>query len=686
MKRKLISFEAFRNLEENSLTRAENELVQAEDVLGKALGIDVELHCFNESEATYKTADDNYIHAIYKIENDHVLFENMQELVIDEESSKKSARQAISEMVDAIIDSKEAVADEKFDEYFSMPNVRKELNEGKRLIFKLSKPKGRSPLKNKVQTSKTIAARKLGMKKARRLRTGSQKKARALLLAKAHKALGKQSKGSRKRVYIRTAAAMKEWSNLCENVYGYIEFKNFGHVVRESTIVPDSNGNIIGIAIPTMRKRNEGKILSLGYKTPDTELKILRGTAKKINEDQSFVRAIAELKRYNNVSDNSALEETLENVVSKWPSVLCLTQGELTSTVAEALEIANVRNYDDSTCQFIAEAILRTAHSAYTDRVRKIGNMAGSRTDITAECKTCKDSYAEFQKVASGFFSKLDENDNIDMKVFSDLYRALHQIHKNAAGANDEVTKVETASLMSDCESVLNRASQPSLELAEAISDYISDIIEGNLDNSGEWSDSEVHTSVGGEHPRTSWNAKQTDAVPSKFNGNDEYGVNRAPVSDGKDFGGEEEMMHQAFSNIGGEDVWPSLSNPYIPSPLEFTMKGEKGADKDNDDLGTNQSDDTWPNLSNPMHPKRETAKMTESWTLDGMGKLQGDENSPLIKARKEIMDTKKLLRTIANSPGGEEGAKYIKSGLKAKLDGLGYDWKRCPHALEVLE
>ena len=40
MKRKLISFEAFKNLEENSLTRAENELVQAEDVLGKALGID----------------------------------------------------------------------------------------------------------------------------------------------------------------------------------------------------------------------------------------------------------------------------------------------------------------------------------------------------------------------------------------------------------------------------------------------------------------------------------------------------------------------------------------------------------------------------------------------------------------------------------------------------------------------
>jgi hypothetical protein len=67
MKRKLISFEAFKNLQENSLTRIEEELILAEDILGKTLGIDVELFSFTEKAVTYKTADDNFINAIYKL-------------------------------------------------------------------------------------------------------------------------------------------------------------------------------------------------------------------------------------------------------------------------------------------------------------------------------------------------------------------------------------------------------------------------------------------------------------------------------------------------------------------------------------------------------------------------------------------------------------------------------------------
>ena len=111
MKRKLISFEAFKNLQENSISRIEEELILAEDLLSKTLGVDVELHCFGENDATYKTADDNYIHAIYKLEDDKVIFENIQELVIDEESAKKASRKAISEMVDAIIEGKSEHAD-----------------------------------------------------------------------------------------------------------------------------------------------------------------------------------------------------------------------------------------------------------------------------------------------------------------------------------------------------------------------------------------------------------------------------------------------------------------------------------------------------------------------------------------------------------------------------------------------
>ena len=33
-------------------------------------------------------------------------------------------------------------------------------------------------------------------------------------------------------------------------------------------------------------------------------------------------------------------------------------------------------------------------------------------------------------------------------------------------------------------------------------------------------------------------------------------------------------------------------------------MKGEKGADKDDDELGTYQDSDTWPNLKNTLSPE----------------------------------------------------------------------------------
>lgn len=614
MKRKLISFEAFRKIEEGSLTRAEQELVNAEDVLGKALGVDVELHCFSENDATYKTSDDTFIHAIYKIENDQVILENVQELVIDEESATAGARKTISEMVDAILDNKNTVADGKFEEYFTIPSVRRNLSEGYGIKVSVGKPTGKtSKLKHKKRKPSAVRKGVLSRKKHSRMLSASQKKEMARKRAMAKKKLGSTS-NPRWRTYVRLVKkkTMKEWANLTDNVLGYVDFKTYGPLITESVVQNDNQGNVVGIAIPNSKKRNEGKILSMNYKTLDTELKVLRSKAKAVNEDQSFVKAIAELKRYNNISDNSSLEESLENIVAKWPSVLYLTQDELSAQIAEAFEIANVSNYDDNICNFMAEAILRTAHNAYTDRVKKIAHLAGVSNDITSECKTCKDSYKEFQNVASKFFSKLDESDSIDLRVFSDLYRALHEVNKVAIHLGDEVTKIETASFMSECEAVLNRQAAPSLELAENIAEYIGGLVEANLDHSGEWHDTDVHISVGGEHPMNAWAAKQTDAVPSKFNGKDEYGVDQSPVSDGKDFGGEEEMMGHALANDGSDDTWPSLKNPYIPEPMEFTLKGEKGVDKDGDDLGTYQDSDTYPNLHNPLAPESKKPEINQ--------------------------------------------------------------------------
>jgi len=612
MKRKLISFEAFKILQESSLSRVEEELILAEDLLSKTLGIDVELHCFGESDATYKTNDDNYIHAVYKIEDDKVIFENIKELVIDEESSKRQARKTISEMVDAIIEGKDDFADNKFDEYFSMPSVKRQINESIKFKVSVSKPTGkRSRLFHKKQSRTLVAKRVRARRMSQKRLSKGAKMANKRKRNTAAKKLG-STKNPRWRTYVRAVKNMKEWAALADNVMGYVEYKEYGPMLTESVVQPDKNGNIVAIAIPSMNKRNEGKILSFQWKTIDTDLKVLRGKAKSINEDQGFVKAVAEIKRHNNTSNNSALEEALENMVSRFSNIIYLTQDELTAMVGEALETANVRNYDDSTCQFIAEAILRTAHNAYADSVRKIGKAAGVKGDITSECRDCEDSYREFQDVAEKLYRHLDESENIDLKVFSDLYKALHEMHKVASEIGDEAVKIETASMMSDCEAVLSKTEIPSLDLAESIAEYISDMVEANLENSGEWKDSDVHISATGEHPMSAWNAKQSDATPSKFNGRDEYGVDRAPVSDGKDFGGEDELQNNAFGNDSSDHTWPSLSNPYIPEPFNFTMKGEKGVDKDNDEIGTFQSNDTWPNLQNPLHPKAQIAPPVE--------------------------------------------------------------------------
>lgn len=604
MKKKLISYEAFKNLVEGSLSHIENELVLAEEVLGKTLGTDLELHCFGESDVTYKTADDNFIHAVYKVQDDQIIFENIKELVIDEESGKQGARKAISEMVDAIIENKSSVADQKFDEYFSMPTVRRQLNESLKIKMGVSKPKGKRSPQYKKKRSKASVMKGVRTRKKRANLYKNLKRQMGTLRKKAKSKLG-GSTNPRAKAQLRIVKTMKEWSNLCNNVFGYIEYKELGPVLSESFVRSDDNGNISAVAIPNSARRDEGKVLHFQWKTVDTDLKVLRGKAKKLNEDQGFVKAVAELKRFNNTSDTSALEEALENVVSKYADVIYLTQPELQAAIAEAFETASVKNYDDETIAFIAEAILRTAHSAYTDRVKKIATAAGAKSDVTSECKDCEDAYKEFQAVTGEFYAKMDESEEIDLRVFSDLYKALHEMNRIATENGDEAIKIETSTLMSDCEAVISKQSQPTLELAEEIAEYIADIVEANLPGSGEWKDAEVHTSVGGDHPMTSFNAKQ-DSVASKYNGKDEYGVDQSPVSDGKDFGGEDEMAHDALGNDGGDHVWPSLSNPYVPEPFTFTMKGEKGADKDQDELSTFQSNDTWPNLQNPLHPKGE--------------------------------------------------------------------------------
>jgi hypothetical protein len=616
MKRKLISFDAFKKIEESSLTNAQNELVGAEEVLAKTLNVgDLKLFTFGESDVTYQAQDGNFVHASYKLDKDQLVLENLHQLVIEEESEKKNARQILTNMVDSIIENNELKAAQIFESYLSMPSVRRNLvNEGFKVTA--SKPTGKvSPLRGRKQSRTTVAARTRSRLKTLQSMSPSQRKQ---LLGKKKSASLKLggSTNPRWRTYARKIkpAAMKEWSVMCENVMNYIDYKEFGPVMADSQIRTDEFGNVVAVAIPTSQRRNEGKILSFNYNTLDHELKILRGKAKKLSENQTFIRAMADLKRYNNISDNSSLEETLEAIVTHFPDLLYTTESELTSLISTALETANVNNYDDEVCAFMAEAILRTAHNAYTDRVRKISTLAGTARDVTAECKTCEDAYKEFKVVANKFYSQLDESDQKELKVFSDLFNALHEVHRLATESGDEVTRAEVENYMDDCVAVLNRETEIDLELAESIANYLGELIEANVSGSNaNWDVSNnPHISINGDHPRTAMNASVGDAVPSKFSG--DWG-DSAPVSDGKSYknGLADQMRSSGFGNHSDGDEWPELNNPYVPKSGEYKMKEKSAVDDGDSDFSRFQSNDTWPNLKNPYIP--DSPMNSKSWT-----------------------------------------------------------------------
>jgi hypothetical protein len=569
MKRKLISFDVFKKIEEQSLTNAQRELIEAQDVLAEALGLEfIELFTFGESDVTYEAPDGTYIHATYTINNDNIILENIEQLVVDEEGEKNNARQIVSQMVDSIIENKEAEAIQRFEQYLNTSHLRKSLNEVA-WNFSVSKPTGkRSKLFKRKRNRNAVAKGARSRKRTLAALSSSGQKQLNIKKDRLKKRLGTNK---RARVYARKVKnQMKEWNNLCENVMGYLNYKEFGPSMSQTLVKQDNSGNLSSIAIPTAHKRNEGKLLSLDYKTLDTDVKCLRGKMKDIKEDQNFAKAMAELKRYNNISDNESLEQTLEAVVTRWPDIIYITEAELAEQIAYALEVASVRNFDDQVCSFMAEAILRTAHNVYTDRVKKVAGLAGTDKDVTAECKECEDSYASFKEVAEELYSNIDKSEATEINLFSDLLSALREVHELATESQDSETVVEVEDLIGQCISVLNKEVEPDFDLAEEVAEYINNFVEANVEGSSQDWDvvTTPHHTVVGDHPVLSKKAK-TDGTPSMHSGD---WRSPAPVSDGKSYesGLDDEMQHNGWSNIGGEDTWPTLNNPYILKSGEF--------------------------------------------------------------------------------------------------------------------
>jgi len=614
MKRKLISYDVFESIKRDSLSNSEQELSEAAPVLARALEVEqLELLSFGPENVLFEAIDGTYVHASYTMDKENISFENIEQLAIDDETEKEASKEAVSLMLDAIIEGNTDKANSHFEEYVSLPNTHRVMKEGFAIKSQVTTGRGtHSKKKGKKRAGGNRAARMAGKTRKRRDRslTPGLKKLMDRKREIARKKLGgrkaKTERGQRQvRVTLRRVkpSSMKEWNNICENVFDYIDYKTYGPVLDKATINHDDKGNVVNIAIPKTKTRNEAKLLSFDWNTMATDVKVLRGSGKYLCESNDFCKAIADLKRQNAVSDSAALEESLENIVSQWPNVLYLTQEELTGTIKCALETVDAKNYDDNTCEFMSEGILRTAHHAYVDRVEKIMRLSGAKVNEDAE-----DKYSEFKNTVDAYFPTLDESAMLEMQVFADLYEAIRNIHELAKEDGNEELAIETGTQLEELIPVLQQETAPSLDIAANAAAWLTSVVETNLettpwDASGMSPNNQVYITNHGEHPRMAQNASKGYSPAADASGN--WG-DSAPVSDGKNYKGSlaDEMRSRAWGNIGGGDTYPSLQNPYIPSAQIPTMVPATGVDKEAGNGVNDGGSDTWPALQNPYIPQ----------------------------------------------------------------------------------
>lgn len=619
MKRKLIEYAVFEKMNESSLSRAVNELAAAEEHLARVLDVDsLKLTSFNESNVVYEAQDGTYVKANYTVGKNTVNFDNLEQLVIDTDSERAEGRRLISDLLEAVLADDESKAEVLFDQFANHASTSRKrgVNEAAVRLYsgrgEHGQPKievrhgAKDPKKVKAAEkahSKHPGSYQKGAAKRKANKTKNRLNKKKLDLVKSRARVlsgGNQYTGKRKR-------HMNEWAVLTENVFGYIDYVENGHLIKEAKVKTTNEGEVVAVTLPTQAARNEAKLLTLKWNNMmKTDVKVLREAARRLFDSSEFCTAVAAIKRFNNVSDNDKLEESIGALVSKFPAVLYLTQPELSKTIRHALDAIGVNNYDDQTCTFMAEGILRFAHDAYSDRVERITQLSGVTVSES------DDKYEDFQQVASQFFPQLDESAAIETKVFEDLYTATLDVRKIALDCKNEQVRQEASEFIAELEGVLHGQAVPTLELAAEVAAWLEDIVETNLPGAESLMtvSNKAHQTWTGDHPQMAKNAK----VPGHPGGYpDGYGDPAPQISqDSMAYtkANADDARHHSWSNKGGKDVYPSLSNPHVPAPFgDYTMKGERGVDKEMDSAGMFQSNDTWPALSNPYIPKAVTPK-----------------------------------------------------------------------------
>lgn len=569
MRRKLIKQDALERINNESVTLAEKELNEAAPILAKSLGFDhLKLSSFNSNTALFETINNTYIHAGYDIKNGALVLNNIEELVVEEESRKAKIHGILSNLIDCVLLNKNDKAKEHFSEYMS--NVR--WNEAKNPFAKFNKEKGK---KGKDKEDK-----------------------------KGKKVKDKEEKNN---FFVKAKKASKELAEAYAtsvNVLEYVDHMKFGPAVAESVIKTDERGNVTDIKIPVTKVRNESKLQRAEWKSLNSKVAESRKVVASLAESQEFCKAAALLKRQNSLSDLDSFEESLNHVVKSWPEVIYATEVELSGIISEALTTANVASFGDKDCEFLAESILKKAQVAYPEKISQVLHLASAPA-----LKEGNDSYRHFQDVVESFYPTLDEKFGLERKVFTDLYESLGVVFKKADRQGDQIVKKEAASFLNDLADVLNGETKPEILLAEEAAEFLANIIETNLE-SGKWVVSNSpHMTVNGDHPDMAKKAAHGYTPSKDFSGDwgDEAPAIGQDDNNYKSGKNAKTMRNNSWGQVGGADIFPKIKNPYLPKPFgDYTMKGEKGVDKENSGLGMWSSEDTWPSVTNPYSPKED--------------------------------------------------------------------------------
>jgi hypothetical protein len=559
--------DVFERLHERSKTVDAKELASAADVLSEVLGTGLELYSFGEGTVTYKTDRDTYVRSSYNTPRKSVVFENIEEIVVDEKSEEDVSRKTLADMVEAIVAGDKVRADELFTAYIESANIKRKFKE------KFNAEKVKEKIKKNLPP----------------------------WLAKIKKKDNKKD-NKKKKIVIKKKKVVREWYDLCENVFNYLTYKEYGPVLSESGVKQDSNGNVVALKIPDSKARNEAKVLSFNWKTLSTEIQVLRNKVKTEAKTSAFARGTSDLRDANAASDFAKTEQVIEKFVNRFPGIIYLTQKELSQALGESLQSLGITQFDDNITSFLAEGLLRKATEAFAPKVEKILKASGAVRDKDA------DFYESFQDAAKVFYSKLDEETRKESQVFVDLYNAVAEAHKIATAERNDMLRNEANILLKDLYDVVRNGAQPNLELANEAAEWLLDLVETNLETS-DWDVSNTpYITVNGDNPEMEKKARKSYNPAQDFSG--DWG-DPAPVSDGSSYksGGADEMRNHAWGNIGtGFDVYPTLQNPYVPKDNGVWTMKEPNAVTDPNPTGEKQGD-TWPTLQNPYVPKGVTSQ-----------------------------------------------------------------------------